>query len=225
MKEVPRCRACGDELTNANWYPSHRQEHQYRCKRCDREYKKKWDKTDHAKAYHHKYTITHREQRTKTMRKWRRNNPAKERAAQIRSSRKRGAKPMDKNTACSAYLGVHVAEQVLSKVFKSVERMPHNNTGFDFICNHGKKIDVKSSCQTKRDTWTFNIGRNIIADFFLCLAFDNRDDLNPLNIWLIPGSEVSHKYSISFKDIGKNKWTKYQLDINKVVTCCDVMRS
>jgi len=59
------------------------------------------------------------------------------------------SRPMGENRDCSKFLGVHVAEQVLSQVFNNVEVMPHNNKGFDFICNRGKKIDVKSSCKSQ----------------------------------------------------------------------------
>ena len=93
--------------------------------------------------------------------------------------------PMGKNRDCSKFLGIHVAEQVLTKVFDNVEVMPHNNIGFDIICNRRKKIDVKSSCMHKNGRWMFNIKHNMIADYFLFLAFDNRKYLNPLYIKLM----------------------------------------
>ena len=54
------------------------------------------------------------------------------------------------NTACSLFLGVHVAERVLSHVFKQVKRMPNGNVGYDFTCARGRKIDVKSACVTSK---------------------------------------------------------------------------
>ena len=109
-----------------------------------------------------------------------------------------GGQPMSENKECSLYLGVHVAEQVLSKVFKNVKQMPNGNKGYDFICNKNMKIDVKSSTILKRDyksdSWLFQIKRNKIADYFLCLAFDNREDLNPLHIWLIPSENIKSSY-------------------------------
>lgn len=108
-----------------------------------------------------------------------------------------GGKTMDNNRNCSLFLGVHVAERVLSKVFNNVQRMQMGNRGFDFICNRGMKIDVKSSTMNLSDKhiyrWQFLIKRNTVPDYFLCIAFDNRDDLNPLHMWLIPGDTISTK--------------------------------
>ncbi len=101
------------------------------------------------------------------------------------------SKPYTDNKKCSSYLGVGIAERVLSHVFKNVELMPMSNPGYDFICNHGKKIDVKSSCRYfhigRSDSWMFTINKNTSADYFLCIAFDDREHLNPEHVWLIPG--------------------------------------
>ena len=99
-----------------------------------------------------------------------------------------------------------------------------HNPGYDFICNRGKKIDVKSSCIRRGNTWIFRINYNTIADYFLCLAFDNRADLNPMHIWLLPSNITSHLSgaSIGFSTI--SKWDEYRLDISKVSMCCDLMR-
>lgn len=133
------------------------------------------------------------------------------------------------NKSCSSYLGIVIAEQVLSKVFKNVEIMPHNNPGFDFICGNGFKIDVKSSCRyirgiTYSDIWMFNINKNIIADYFLCLAFDNRTDLNPQYLWLIRGDVVNDKSSLLITESKISKWDEYKQDISKVITTCNTIR-
>ena len=71
------------------------------------------------------------------------------------------------NPMCGAYLGIHIAERILSRIFKDVEVMPNGNPGYDFICNHGKKIDVKSACSIKGyHSWGFAIRCNIVADYF-----------------------------------------------------------
>ena len=137
--------------------------------------------------------------------------------------------PMNENKECGAFLGVHVSERVLSHVFKHVERMPHNNRGYDFICGRGYKIDVKSSCRHHRsgnaaDSWGFVIRRNQIAGYFLCLAFDNRESLNPEHIWLIPAGDINNHVMISVADTQVCKWRKYELPINKVMSCCNEMR-
>lgn len=139
-----------------------------------------------------------------------------------------GAKPASENKQCSAFLGVHVAERVLSKVFKDVKAMPPNHPGYDFICSKGKKIDVKSACIYTRPkwsgSWNFVINKNKVADFFLCLAFDNRKDLNPLHIWLIPGVIINTLVGAGISESTLPKWDEYKLDINKVITCCDSMK-
>ena len=90
------------------------------------------------------------------------------------------SKPTNKKS--SNYLGITCAEQVLSKIFKGVEIMPYCYKGYDFKCNNGFLIDSKSSCVSKGkyNNWQFHINKNKIPDYFLCLAFDNRKDLNPL---------------------------------------------
>ena len=129
------------------------------------------------------------------------------------------------NESCSTYLGVNIAENIIRKIFKNVETVPYGNKGYDFICNRGLKIDVKSACRHKSEhKWSFGISHNKIADYFICMAFDNREDLNPLYIWLIPGKIVNHLSSPSISESNLSKWDKYKLDINKVTACCDTMK-
>lgn len=154
---------------------------------------------------------------------------------------KRGdTKPMSENKSCSQYLGVHIAERVLSHVFESVTRMPILNPGYDFICKKGYKINVKSACITKNNLtkiWNFYIRKNTIPDYFLLLAFDNRTDLNPLHIWLIKGTD---KIGIKIKSILNEKnslhicntfrsieaYEKYEIEdkLKKMISCCDSLK-
>ena len=135
---------------------------------------------------------------------------------------------MSDNKDCAAFLGVYVAERVLSHVFKHVQRMPNNNPGYDFICGRGYKIDVKSSCcyhsKTQADRWAFKIRKNQIAEYFLCLAFDNRESLNPEHIWLIPAENISDHENTSISIMRLDKWSEYELDIDRVSTCCNILR-
>jgi hypothetical protein len=196
MKANPICRVCGIELTEKNWVQSFRKKPNYLCKECQKE----------------KHCL------------WRKANPEKMKAYHQRAARKRGVRPFDKNKDCTLYLGVHIAERVLSHVFKDVKRMPHRNPGYDFVCNHGKKIDIKSSCIHKNGAWNFNINHNTTADYFLCLAFDNREDLNPLHAWLIPGSKLNHLTAASITQSIIHKWEEYRLDISKILACCNAMK-
>ena len=136
--------------------------------------------------------------------------------------------PMNENKRCSAFLGVYVAERVLSHVFKHVEQMPYGNPGFDFRCGRNYMIDVKSSCRRhhkdRADSWMFAIRNNQIAEYFLCLAFDNRNDINPEHIWLIPANQINDHASVNITESRLSKWDEYKLDINKVSACCNIMK-
>lgn len=134
-------------------------------------------------------------------------------------------KSMANNRSCPQYLGIIVAEQILSKVFKNVEIMPYGNPGYDFICNNGYKIDVKASIMRKQNNWTFLINKNVTANYFLLLTFDNRENLNPKYIWLIPGNIINNKKLISISESTINKWDEYKLDVNKVINCCNKIKS
>lgn len=131
----------------------------------------------------------------------------------------------NENKSCSNYLGIYISEQILSYIYINVKRMPHNNIGYDFICGKGYKVDVKSSCERKNyNTWEFGIHKNKIADYFLCLAFDNRDDLNPKHIWLIPGSIINDKTCATISESTLLKWEEYKQPLNKIISCCDTFR-
>ena len=193
---VHKCYVCGIELNTENCYPSSLKKYQYICKKCECE-------------------------RT---RQWRKANPDKAKASYMCSRRKRGVLPFDKNKDCGQFLGIHVAERVLSHVFKNVKRMPLHHK-FDFLCSKGKKIDVKSACPPgNRKGWQFHIRRNASADYFLCLAFNDRKNLDPLYAWLIPGDKVNHLMTASISPTTIHKWDSYQIDISKVVACCNVLK-
>jgi|LAHU01.1.fsa_nt_gb hypothetical protein len=136
------------------------------------------------------------------------------------------AHPYTESKRCSSYLGVHIAERALSKFFDNIVRMPINNPGYDFICGKGFKIDVKSSClvnMTKTcDRWQFNIKHNDVPDYFLFLAFDNRSDLNPQHVWLVPRSVINGRYIISITRSPRvlAKWEIFEKPIDKVLSCC-----
>ena len=136
--------------------------------------------------------------------------------------------PLNENRLCSQYLGIFVAEKVLAKVFKNVERMSINHSGYDFICNNGYKIDVKASCRrvhkSKSDNWIFKNRQNKVTDYFLCIAFNNRDDLDPEHLWLIPNINIDNQTAISISESTLFKWDAYKLDINKVVKCCNTIK-
>lgn len=144
----------------------------------------------------------------------------------------RGTKPMSENRTCSAFLGIHVAERVLAKTFKDVKIMPTGHPGYDFICNKGMKIDVKSATSVctiangiSFPRWSFKIRRNKVADFFICIAFDNRDELNPQHAWMIPGHILNTMYSPCVSKSTVAKWDEYKIDLDSITACCDNMKN
>ncbi len=150
-------------------------------------------------------------------------------------ARKLKISSMKINKKCGVYLGCYVAERLLSYVFVNVERMPYGNKGYDFICNKGFKIDVKSSCIHKNNTYTFAIKKNKIADYFLCITFNSREDLNPQHIWLISSDDVINNKRVenmigivvpnNVKSL--SKYSKYELTdkLKETRTCCDTLKN
>lgn len=208
-----------------------------KCKKCG-EIKEHKGKGMCKKCYDKEYRIENRERILKKEKERRKANPEYIKEwykanpeYQKERRKKQGKLFMNENKSCTLFLGVHVAEQVLSKVFKNVKQMPMHNPGYDFVCNKGMKVDVKSSVLHRRKNsiksqgdWTFTINRNTTADYFLCLAFDNREDLNPMHVWLIPGKDVNHLMRTGIAKSTLSKWSKYEKDIDKVINCCDNMK-
>lgn len=254
------CRKCGELLTDDNWYPSHKKAQNKICIKCHKIIGKQYrtdnnedlnKKAREYQRYHreenikrsHDYYLTHREEskqyyldRRKVILEKKRldriDDPEKFRDRARENARKHGVKPFDENKECSSYFGVHIVERILSKIFKDIKRMPMTNSGFDFLCNKGYKVDSKASCRrvSKKDNysdrWMFAIRQNIIADYFLCVAFDNRDDLNPEHIWLIPGHYINHLHTLSITESRLDKWDDYKIDkIDELLQCCDILRT
>ena len=181
------------------------------------------------KCYSNQY-YTDNINKIKTFNKIRRElHPDKYKAQCTKANRKRGHLPMSENRMGALFLGVHVAERVLSNVFKDVIRQPHGNPGFDFICNKGKKIDVKCSCLHYREKWgkpywQFKINKNKIADYFLCLSIDDRINLNPKHMWLLPADKFNNQVSIAVSTSKIDKWNQYSVPVDKVTGCCEVLK-
>lgn len=146
----------------------------------------------------------------------------------IRRRAYRGHQPLGENKDSSKYLGEVIAERLLPAYFKDVKRMPQNNPGYDFICANGYKIDVKSSCRAFAagyNRWVFNIRHNLVADYFLCIAFDNRTSLTPVHVWLIPKDLSGGKLMQTIQDTptGILMWKKYEKPIDQALECCKVL--
>jgi len=193
----------------------YRESHKEERKEYDKQYYQlnKEYKKEYQKEYDKRYRESHKEKIAKYKKQYRKSQP--------------GYGSSKTNKESSQYLGVTIAERVLSKIFKNIEVMPINNSGYDFICNSGYKIDVKSATKMKnQNTWLFHIRQNQIPDYFLCLAFDNRKNLNPEHIWLIPAEKVNHLISLGISVSKLDKWSQYELTdkLNDIIACCDVLR-
>lgn len=211
------CRKCGRQLIiGENIAECNIRHRDYICQTCA---------TKHRRTYQRDYNNAHREHKREYQQAHLEHIRENHREWSHRTGRRA---PMGENRNCSMFIGVHVAERVLSHVFKDVHRMPYNNPGFDFRCRFNKMIDVKCSCRVCRenhaDRWQFSIKQNVIADFFLCLAVNNRVDLEPEHIWLIPAEEINDHVSVSISETTLDKWRDYEQPIGRVISCCNRMK-
>ena len=141
---------------------------------------------------------------------------------------KNGHLPYNKSKNSSWFLGVHVAERLLSNVFQNVIRMPTGNHGYDFICGKGYKVDVKSSCLhciADYPYWNFTIKHNKVPDYFACIALDNRINLTPLHLWFVPGYIINFRQGVSITvSNGISKWLQYEQPLDKVLDVCNLLK-
>lgn len=180
-----------------------------------------------------KWTKEHPERAKQTMKSWRKENSKRIAELQLRYHANHPEKfhPAAKTPTCTHYLGSYISETVLSREFKNIKRMPSNFPGYDFECNRHFFIDVKSSCQQHHDSkngyWQFIIKCNQVPHYFLLIAWDNRDDLNPLYIWLIPAALINMKKILYIGNTEESlaKWKKYERPLTNVLSCCRTMRA
>jgi len=131
-------------------------------------------------------------------------------------------KPMSENIGCSSYLGVYIAENKIDDLFDNLIKAPYGNRKYDFIDYNNKLYDVKSSILRYRKNanpyWEFTIRKNLYADYFICVAIDNRIDTNIMHMWIIPGDQINNKTTlhITNSDDILDKWREfeYELPIN-----------
>lgn len=207
------CTKCNRELP-VDCFHKNRAQRDGLANWCKEDYAK-YRRTEQYKEYRREYAHAHKDARTKQNREYR------HRTGKFR--------PFDKSPECNQYLGIHIAERVLSGYFDNVVRMPITNPGYDFICKKGYKIDIKSACSyrvkpTHQRSWTFGIKKNTIADYFLCLAFDSRESLNPLHIWLFPGGAVNTRRIVRIYEGVLGKWAEFERPIGCVIDRCNELK-
>lgn len=101
--------------------------------------------------------------------------------------------PMSEREDCPQYFGIYIGENYVSKLFEDIKKMPYGNPGYDWICKKGYKIDHKSRCiyySNGSPQWVYFIDYNNIADYFILSAWDNRDSLNPLHVWMFHKDDI-----------------------------------
>ena len=105
---------------------------------------------------------------------------------------KSGHEPLGFNKDCSAYFG-EFAERIMIQTFDGAKKMPPCNPGFDWTCKRGDKIDNKARClshECDRSRWKYPIRQNNIADWFILSAWDDRESLNPLHVWVFHKEDI-----------------------------------
>ena len=138
------------------------------------------------------------------------------------------SKPLSEAKTCPSYLGVHIAERVLLNFFDNVTKMPYGNPGYDFVCGKGFKIDVKSACRIRNSRsprWAFEIKKNDVPDFFLCLAFDDLTSLNPEHLFLVPRDAVKGKRVLSISNKSMENWKPFEKSLDRVLSQCGAIRN
>lgn len=131
---------------------------------------------------------------------------------------------MTKNKKCPKFLRISIGGRLCKHYFRDVEIMPRSERGYDIVCNKGKKIDVKMSCATlkknsKNQSFNFKIEKNKTADHFILIALDNGNDINILNLWIVPAHEINNKSNITTSIKTMHKWDKWKRDNVELKIC------
>lgn len=168
----------------------------------------------------------------KVEQQYKRNNRAlhaiqeRERTHRVGSSR-----PISEAKDSASYFGVFIGERILSNLFKNVIRMPYANRGFDFISEGGIRIDAKCSSlrypKIGNPRWSFGINANKLTDYFLCMAFDSREKLQPMHIWLIPANKLNKKTSISIANSAESlaTYAMFEQPLGETIPYCNQIRA
>lgn len=231
-----KCIECGETKNASMFYkqPGCTDGYTNKCIDCIKKYKAEYraKNRDFLRLQDKKWRDNNKELKRKMDKEYYKNNQDK-----IKAYRQRKQKELhDKGIVCpiseakdrdpALWLGVYVAEPLLTAYFGNANKMPITNPGFDYVCSRGYKIDVKSSIISRLDKhgkggrWKFQ-GINDIADYFFCIGFDNRDDLNVIKVWLFPKSVVSGIRTITISLSKLKKFEQYELNSESARILCE----
>jgi len=138
-------------------------------------------------------------------------------------------KTISENKECSCYLGCYINERVLKRVMPNAVLMNNNNPGFDLVCGKGYLVDAKAATtrcmSSKNPEWVFNIKKNKIPDYFLLVAYKDRESLEICHMWLVPGNEINDKMCVSITLSTIHRWDDYKIDHTDALTCVTQLKA
>lgn len=143
--------------------------------------------------------------------------------------------PEEFNEDCSLWFGEFISQNYVMNTFEDPIKMPSGNPGFDWICKKGQKIDHKGACLHYRADkslfWLFHIRYNNTADYFILSAWDNRDSLVPLHVWIFPKNDTVRgrkfwrrdSFSVADTPKGLEEFQKYEVTdrLDKLKELCN----
>jgi len=125
--------------------------------------------------------------------------------------------PLCVNKSCSSYLGVYIANKIMKDLYPESEKMPYGNPGYDHVLKNGDKIRVCTSTfhKTKRrNFWGFHTKQKTTADYFIFMAFKDRNSDDPLHIWKIPNfGTIQDQQLVSIAESTLSKWSSFEITI------------
>lgn len=126
--------------------------------------------------------------------------------------------PMEFNEECSSNFGIYKGETLFKRflltIFECVEHMESNNKYFDFICKNPSqefidkypqfklerdkeyKFQLKNRCLRRSPLWNSiywcfsHIDYNKKTDYFIFCGWNDRDNQNPIHIWIFHKDDI-----------------------------------
>lgn len=115
------------------------------------------------------------------------------------------------NKSCPLYFGDYIEKKYVMQIFEDpipfeykkddMGRIIDRTKPYDYICKNGFKLKHIASCKRTDKFhvlnylddilyWGYLIRRNNVPDYYILSAWDDRNSLNPLYVWIIRGDEI-----------------------------------